>query len=113
MNTKQIIIEVSLDQDNVPTKMTWKAEDNPSQQNPQECKAMLLSLFDKEQKDTLKIDLWTTDMEVAEMDRLFFNTLRSLSETYFKATSNQKLANNMRQFAEYFGEEAGIIPKKS
>lgn len=111
METKKIIIEVGLNEDNVPQKMTWQAEDNPEQKMPQECKAMLLSLFDKTNKDTLKIDLWTTEMEVAEMDRLFYNSLRSLSETYYKATNNKELANNMRQFAEYFGEETGIVPK--
>ncbi len=111
MKTKKIIIEVSLNEDNVPEKMIWQAEDNPDQKAPQECKAILLSLFDKGNKDTLKIDLWTTEMEVAEMDRLFYNSLRSLSETYYKATNNKELANNMRQFAEYFGEETGIVPK--
>ncbi len=112
MKTKKIIVEVSLNEENVPEKMTWEAEDNPGQGGEKECKAILMSLFDKEHKDTLKIDLWTTEMQVGEMDRLFFHTLRSLSETYYKATQNQKLANQMRQFSEFFGEETGIIPKE-
>ena len=32
---------------------------------------MLLSLFDKDDLDTLKIDLWTKDMQVMEMDRFW------------------------------------------
>jgi len=107
---KKITIEVGLNDQNVPTKMTWTADDG--KQVPQACKAMLLSLFDEENKDTLKIDLWTTEMQVGEMDRMFFNTLRSLSETYYNATKNERLANQMRQFAEFFGEETNIIPKK-
>jgi len=107
---KKITIEVGLNDQNVPTSMTWTADD--STQAPQACKAMLLSLFDEANKDTLKIDLWTNEMQVGEMDRLFYNTLRSLSETYYNATKNNQLANQMRQFAEYFGEETKIIPKK-
>lgn len=107
---KKITIEVGLNDQNVPTSMTWTADDGTQQ--PQACKAMLLSLFDEAHKDTLKIDLWTNEMQVAEMDRFFFNTLRSLSETYYNATKNDQLANQMRQFAEYFGEETKIIPKK-
>jgi len=107
---KKITIEVGLNDQNVPTSMTWTADDGT--QAPQACKAMLLSLFDEANKDTLKIDLWTNEMQVGEMDRLFYNTLRSLSETYYNATKNNQLANQMRQFAEYFGEETKIIPKK-
>jgi hypothetical protein len=28
---------------------------------------------------------------------------------YFKSTKNDKLANAMQQFAQYFGEQTGII----
>jgi len=107
---KKITIEVGLSEQNVPTEMTWTADDG--KQAPQPCKAMLLSLFDEEHKETLKIDLWTTEMQIDEMDRMFFHTLRSLSETYYSATKNERLANQMRQFAEFFGEETKIIPKK-
>ena len=70
---------------------------------------MLLSFFDEESKDTLKIDLWTTEMQVIEMDRFFFQTLRGLADTYFKATQNAELATSMRQFVHYFGEKTGIL----
>jgi gliding motility-associated protein GldC len=91
--------------------LDWIAPDNPNHNDPQECKAMLLSLFDKESKDTLKIDLWTTEMQVVEMDRFMYQTLRSLSDTYFKATQNKNLAVDMQRFVQYFGEETEILPK--
>ncbi len=105
-----ILIEVGLDDKNVPEKILWTANDG-SGEKTQECKAMLLSFFDQETKDTFKIDLWTKEMQTVEMDRLMFQTLRALSDTYFRATQNKELSNAMRQFVDYFGQETEIIPK--
>lgn len=109
LQTKNIQIQVGLDENNVPVKLQWSADDQLGQ--PQECKAFLLSMFDKDSKDTLKIDLWTNEMQVIEMDRFFYQTLRALADTYFKATGNQALAGHMQQFATHFGESTEIIPK--
>jgi gliding motility-associated protein GldC len=105
-----ISIEVNLDKDNIPNKIQWTAA-SPEGPVTRESKAMLLSFFDKETLETYKIDLWTTDMQIAEMDRLMFHSLKALAEAYFKATNNQELSNHMRSFVQYFGEFTGIIPK--
>jgi len=109
----EIKIFVGLNEENVPVKMEWQAQDDPKNNNLKECKAMLLSIFDKESLDTLKIDLWTTEMQVIEMDRFFFQTLRAMSDTYFKATQNKELAADMQRFVQYFGEKTEIIPKEN
>lgn len=109
----EIKITVALNEENVPVKMEWQARDNPSGDKPHECKALLLSLFDKDSLDTMKIDLWTTEMQIIEMDRFFFQTLRAMTETYFKATQNKELATDMQRFVQYFGEKTEIIPKQS
>ena len=109
----EIKITVGLNEENVPVMMEWQAEDNPSGDNSKECKALLLSIFDKESLDTMKIDLWTKEMQIIEMDRFFFQTLRAMSETYFKATQNKELATDMQRFVQYFGEKTEIIPKQS
>lgn len=109
MKKKEIKIRVGLDNKNVPEAITWKADD---QEGPaQQCKAMLLALFDKKSNETLKIDLWTKEMQVNEMDRFFFQTLRALADTYYKATQNAELATDMQRFVQYFGEQTEIIPK--
>lgn len=107
-----ITIKVGLDKNKHPKAIHWISDDNPSGNKEQEAKAMLISFFDKEYKDTYKIDLWTTEMQVAEMDRFVFQSLRAMAETYFKATGNQNLANDMRRFVQYFGEATEIIPKE-
>ncbi len=107
--TSQIRINIGLDDKNIPSVIEWDADGSPNKDKPQLCKAMLLSLFDQESLDTVKIDIWTNDMQVNEMDRFFFQTLRALADTYFKATQNKELAVDMQKFIHYFGEKTGII----
>ncbi len=106
--TAQINISVGLDEAGLPEKLEWQADGKENQP----CKAMLLSVFDETTKDTLKIDLWTKEMQVVEMDRFFFQTLRAMADTYFKATQNQALAADMQRFVQYFGEKTEILPKQ-
>lgn len=106
-----IILKVGLDDKNNPVEMKWQAQDNPQGMNPQPCKAILLSMFDEENKDTLKIDLWTTEMQVTEMDRFMYQTLRGLADTYLRATNNLDLSNEMQQFVQHFGERTDLLPK--
>lgn len=112
-NKSKINIDVTLGADNVPTKLEWASTDSPDGNAQRECKAMLLSLFDKEHLDTYKIDLWTSELQVVEMDRFMFQTIKALADTYYNATRNEKLANDFRKFVEYFGLETEIIPKDS
>lgn len=108
-NKSVIGIEIELNDEKIPSKIEWTAA-SPEGPVTRESKAMLLSFFDKESLETFKIDLWTTEMQVAEMDRMMFHTLKALSETYFNATRNEELANHMRNFVQYFGELTKIIP---
>jgi len=108
----EIKIGIGLDQENMPVQMEWAANDNPTGTAPQACKAMLLSLFSEQDKETLKIDLWTRDMQVLEMDRFFYQTLRGMADTYYRATQNKELANQMQQFVFFFGQQTGVIPKQ-
>jgi len=47
---------------------------------------------------------------VMEMDRFVYQMVRSLADTYYRATNNADLANEMQRFAQYFGEKTEIIP---
>lgn len=111
MNKKaKIEIEVLFNQDKLPEHIYWDASDQSDSNQLKDSKALLLFLFDRADKETLKIDLWTHDFEIMEMDRLMFHTLRSLADTYARATNNKELAESMQQFTAYFGEQTGIIP---
>ncbi len=105
----RINIDITLGEDLVPLDLAWTSK--TENQIDRKTKAMLLSLFDRESKETLKIDLWTKDMQVVEMDRFFYHTLRAMTDTYFRATNNHKVASAMRQFVQFFGEETEILKK--
>lgn len=108
----EIKIEIELDESKQPEKITWQAEGADGTQI-RESKAMLLSFFDKESLETFKIDLWTKDLQIAEMDRLMFNTLKALAETYYRSTKNESLANDMHSLVQHFGRETKIIEESN
>ena len=107
IQTSDINIKIGLKEEKLPVRIDWEASDNPN--GKQVSKAMLLAFFDDETKDTLKIDLWTTEMQVMEMDRFFFQTLRGMADTYYKATQNAEMATSLQQFVHFFGDKTGII----
>jgi len=107
----KIELDFGLNKTGVPIEIEWKSNDNPKGNEAQSSKAMLLSLFDRKTLETVKIDLWTHDMNVMEMDRFMYQTLRGLAETYHRATQNRELAVEMQKFVQYFGEKTEVIPK--
>ncbi|MBK8556028.1 MAG: gliding motility protein GldC [Lewinellaceae bacterium] len=109
----EIRIRVGLDNQQVPQVIEWSATDIHPEGKFEACKAMAIALFDREQRDTLRIDLWTKEMQVMEMDRFMYQILRSLSSTYLRATQNKELAEDLARFAQHFGEKTEVIPKES
>jgi len=111
VKTSEIVIQVGLNEEQVPVDIKWRSDDNPDFSELQDSKAMILALFDRQNKETLRIDLWTKDMQIEEMDRFFFQSLKAMADTYYKATQNSKLASEMQRFVHFFGEQTEIIPK--
>ncbi|MFQ3340708.1 MAG: gliding motility-associated protein GldC [Flavobacteriaceae bacterium] len=105
----EIKIEVNLDENNIPEQMKWTAEDGGI--SNQETKAMLLSFWDSETQETLKMDLWVKDMPVDQMQLFFHQTLVSLSDTFYEATKDEKMTATMKDFCKYFAEKLEL--KKS
>lgn len=108
MSTKKtdIKISVELDENQVPEKLKWSAQDGGV--NNEEAKAMLLSIWDSKQKETLRIDLWTKDMPVDEMKQFFHQTLVAMADTFERATNDEKMSATMRDFCDYFAEKLEI-----
>lgn len=99
----EIKIIVRLDEDKIPSSIEWTSDEGNEKYT--EAKAFLLSIFEKQSQDTLKLDLWTKEMEIGEMDRFMYHTLKSLCDTYTKATNHAELGNDMMKFVEYFGSK--------
>jgi gliding motility-associated protein GldC len=101
--TSEIKFLVNLDENRVPEKLTWTAQEGGV--NAEETKAVLLSIWDSKTKETLRIDLWTKDMPVDEMKLFFHQTLVAMSETFHRATGDEKMTATMKDFCDYFAEK--------
>ncbi|GGG53319.1 gliding motility protein GldC [Croceivirga lutea] len=102
-HTSEIKLKVGLDENRVPEELSWSAQDGGI--NDETAKAMLLSVWDSANKESLKIDLWTKDMPLDEMKIFFHQTLVSLSDTFMRATQDEKMTATMKDFCEYFAEK--------
>ncbi|MDX1326434.1 MAG: gliding motility protein GldC [Arenibacter sp.] len=103
LHTSEINLEITLDENRVPEKLMWSAEDGGV--SKEEAKAILLSVWDSKNQESLKIDLWTKDMPVDEMRVFFHQTLVSLSNTFYRATQDEKMTATMKDFCDYFAEK--------
>ncbi|MDE3743683.1 gliding motility protein GldC [Maribacter polysaccharolyticus] len=103
LHTSEIRLKVGLDENRVPEKLTWSAEDGGI--DNEEAKAMMLSVWDSNNQESLKIDLWTKDMPVDEMKVFFHQTLVAMSDTFMKATQDEKMTATMKDFCAYFAEK--------
>ena len=99
----EIKFQVTLDQNRVPEKIMWTAEDGGVQL--EETKAILLSVWDNNSQETLRIDLWTKEMPVDEMKLFFHQTLVAMTDTYNRATGDEKMTDTMKDFCDYFAEK--------
>ena len=106
-----INITVELDEKNMPTKIDWEATD-ANLDGKKECKAMMLSIWDKEQNLTLAIDLWTNEMLISEMNVFFLQTLKKMADTYLRSTSNNDISKFIRDFSDQFAEKIEEDKKK-
>jgi gliding motility-associated protein GldC len=98
-----IKFKVGLDENKVPETITWSAEDGGI--TNEESKAIMISVWDHLQKDTLRMDLWTKEMPVDEMKQFYHQTLVSMANSFERATNDTKMSATMRDFCDYFAEK--------
>jgi gliding motility-associated protein GldC len=101
--TSEIKLNIELDENRVPEKLSFTAKDGGVEN--QDSKALMLSVWDAEKQESLRIDLWTKDMPVDQMKVFFHQTLVSMSESYQRATQDEKMALTMKDFCDYFAEK--------
>jgi len=101
MGKSSINIDVLLDENRIPEQINWNASDTTAEA-VRKAKAMMLAFWDGADKTAMRIDLWTKDMMVDEMADFFYQTLMTMAETYQRATQDQALVNDMKQFAKDF-----------
>ncbi len=101
MNQSTITIDIILDQDKVPQQINWRASDSTAD-NSQKSKAMMLAFWDGADKAAMRIDLWTKEMMVDEMADFYYQTFMTMADTFNRATKNEILVSEMKNFAKDF-----------
>ena len=99
----KIELNVELDENRVPEKLSWTAQDGGI--SNEEAKAMMLAVWDDKAKEMLRIDLWTKDMPVDDMKIFFHQTLVAMANTFNRATQDEKMTASMKDFCDYFAEK--------
>ena len=101
MKKSDINITVELDDQNIPEKITWDA-DEKDQPGASETKSMSLSLWDEKTKNTLRIDLWTKDMPVEDMKRFYIDCLGGLAQSVLNSTGDDYMSSELNALCDRF-----------
>ena len=102
-HNSEVKFNIGLDENKVPEEISWTAKDGGI--NNESSKAVMISVWDHKQKDTLRMDLWTKEMPVDEMKIFYHQTLVSMAESFERATNDDKMGATMRDFCDYFAEK--------
>jgi gliding motility-associated protein GldC len=108
--TSDITIKVGLNENNLPIAMKWSAQDGNIKDA--DAKAIMLSLWDPKDNNTMKIDLWTKDMSIEEMKQFFHQTLLTMADTFEKATGENLISEDLRDYCFHFADKMNILPEK-
>jgi gliding motility-associated protein GldC len=108
MKQSEIKFTIALDDNKLPEKIDWSASDANKESTS---KAIMISLWDTKEKNTLRIDLWTKDMLVDEMKQFYHQNLLTMADSFERATGEVEAAKAMRNFAQEFGERMNLVMK--
>lgn len=109
-NDSKITLHIGLGEDKIPNKIQWESEGK--NKTIRDADAFMLHVWDKEDKGTYNIELWTKDMLLDDMNLFYFQTLMTMSETYKRASNDPEMAAWIKDFAIQFGEKLKLIQMK-
>ncbi len=98
-----INFNIKLDANQVPEAISWEATDSGIE-GAKPCNAVMISIWDPKENTTLRIDLWTKEMLVADMKRYFYENFMTMADTYLRATNDEVNAKNIKRFADEFAK---------
>jgi len=106
MAKAEIKFVISLDNNMVAEKIEWSASDAKLHSAS---KGVMISVWDAEENNTMRMDFWTKDMMVDEMCQFYHQTFLSMADTFERATGEKEAAKLMRNFAQQFGEKLDLF----
>lgn len=106
MKTSEISFKVTVDDNYLPVNISWEAQDAGEKSDS---KSVMIALWDANENNTLRIDLWTKDMSVDEMKKFYHQNIITLTDTYLRATSDEETAKQVKQFMSELGKKMGVL----
>ena len=107
MAKNKIEIEVTTDENHVPTGISWTAKNEKIKGRT--AKAMSLILWDEENTTSMNMDLWTKDMNVDEMRHFVCQSMMLLADTYDRSTNDKAHAEAVRGFTKELAKRVGVL----
>ncbi len=104
-NKTKLVFTTTTDENTIPEKLEWEADNNQKK----ECKAAMLSFWDKATQSTERVDLWTKEMPVGEMKLFIYQSILTSADALARATGDEGAAHELRQFAHEWGFKQEII----
>jgi len=99
MKKSEIKFLVSRDKDNFTEKIEWNAEDS-SNDKLSETKAISLSLWDDNKKNTPTINLWTKDMNTNDMKKFYVDCIGGLGQSILNSTGDEFMSKETNNLCE-------------
>lgn len=103
----KITLDITLDDNRVPEVIKWSAPEGGI--DSAKAEAFMLTVWEAQRKEALRIDLWTKDMMVDDMKKFYHQTFLAMADGFQRATSDEAMAEDMRDFARYFAEKQKLI----
>ena len=95
----EINIKIKLDENQVPELIEWTAEGS-EKDKLNRSKAINLALWDEEENNTLRIDLWTKTMMVDEMKKFAAQNIITMADSFERSTGEKAIAEEIREFGK-------------
>ena len=105
----EITIYIGLDENHIPEKISWIAQDSNNGFKDTSCKAFMLSIWNGLRMESERIDLWIKEMSISEMKNFFYQTFLSMADMYYRATSDKNLKKEIIEFAHTFAKKSGLF----
>ncbi|MCC7301413.1 MAG: gliding motility protein GldC [Bacteroidia bacterium] len=104
----EIKFKVRLDENKLPREIGWEASDAGEAGT---CKSVMIAMWDAGEQNTLRMDLWTSDMLVDEMKQFFHQNLLTMADSFQRATGEKEMMDELRAYCNYFAQKMDILPK--
>jgi gliding motility-associated protein GldC len=112
MKNSEIKFVVQLDEKNLPKTIQWDATDKEGG-GLEATKSISLNVWDNLNHSTLRIDLWTEDMSVAEMKRFYIDVLGGMAQTILNSTGDEFMSEEMKELCDRLVKHVNEENKKA